>query len=76
MMSRTLLESIHQRSDSNIKRFLQEFIEYLPGPMTPQKFTKLDCYPNYSQVIKVYSQVLEIILEQTNFIDYIDLISP
>ncbi|KAL5234052.1 hypothetical protein ACI65C_001462 [Semiaphis heraclei] len=76
MMLKTLLESIHQRSDSNIKRFFQEFIEYLPGPMTPQKFTKHDCYPNYSQVIKVYSQVLEIILERTNFIDYIDLISP
>lgn len=44
--------------------------------MTPQKFTKLDCYPKYSQVIKVYSQVLEIILEHTHFIDYIDLISP
>ncbi|KAL4148332.1 hypothetical protein QTP88_002601 [Uroleucon formosanum] len=76
MMLKTLLESIHQRSDSNIKKNLQEFIEYLPGPMTPQKFTKLDCYSNYSQVIKVYNQVLEIILEQTNFVDYIDLITP
>lgn len=44
--------------------------------MTPQKFTKLDCYPNYSEVIKVYGQVLEIILEHTNFINYINLISP
>ncbi|KAE9523420.1 hypothetical protein AGLY_015972 [Aphis glycines] len=76
MMLKTLLESIHQRSDSDIKRILQEFIEYLPGPMTPQKFMKLDCYPNYSQVIKVYSQILEIILEKINFVDYIDLISP
>lgn len=76
MMSKTLLESIHQHSDSNIKRNLQEFVEYLPGPMTPQKFTKLDNYVNYSEVIQVYSQVLEIILEHTNFSDYIDLISP
>lgn len=44
--------------------------------MTPQKFTKLDCYPNYSEVIKVYGQVLEIILEHTNFINYTNLISP
>lgn len=44
--------------------------------MTPQKFTKLDCYPKYSQVIRVYSQVLEIILQHTHFVDYIDLISP
>jgi telomere length regulation protein len=70
-----LLESIHQQSDSNIIKVLEEFIEYLPGPMTPQKFTGLDCYPNYSQVIKIYSQVLESILEHTNFINYIDLIS-
>lgn len=44
--------------------------------MTPQKFTKLDCNPNYSQIIQVYSQVLEIILDQTHFIDYIDVILP
>lgn len=44
--------------------------------MTPQKFTKLDCYSQYPQVIKVYSQVLEIILEHTNFVDHIDLITP
>lgn len=44
--------------------------------MTPQKFTKLDCYSDYSQVIQVYSQVLEIILEHVHFIDCIDLISP
>lgn len=75
-MLKTLLESIHQRSDSNIKRVLQEFVEYLPGPMTPQKFTKLDCYLNYSQAVQVYSQVLETILEHTNLVDYIDLISP
>lgn len=74
-MLKKLLESIHQQSDSNIIKVLEEFIEYLPGPMTPQKFTELDCYPNYSQVIKIYSQVLEIILEHTNFINYIDLIS-
>lgn len=73
---KTLLESIHQQSDSNIKRALQEFIEYLPGPMTPQKFTKLDCYSNYTQVIRVYSQVLDVILEHTHFIDHIVLISP
>lgn len=73
---KTLLESIHQRSDSSVRHNLQEFIEYLPGPMTPQKFTKFDCYSNYSQVIQVYSQVLEIILEHTNFIEYLDVISP
>lgn len=44
--------------------------------MTPQKFTKLDCDPNYSQVIGVYGQVLEIILEHTHFISYMDIISP
>lgn len=76
MTLKKLLESIHQHSDSDIKRLLQEFVEYLPGPMTPQKFTKLDCYPNYSQVIQVYSQVLEIILGYIHFVDYMDLISP
>lgn len=75
-MLKKLLESIHQHSDSDIKKVLEEFIEYLPGPMTPQKFTEFDCYQNYSQVIKIYSQVLESILEHTNFINYIDLISP
>lgn len=44
--------------------------------MTPQKFTKLDCDPNYPQVIGVYGQVLEIILERTHFISYMDIISP
>jgi len=71
-----LQESIRQRSDSDIKTLLREFVEYMPGPMTPQKFTKLDCYPNYSQVINVYNQVLEIILQHIHFVDYIDLISP
>lgn len=70
-----LLESIRQHSDSNIKKFLEEFIEYLPGPMTPQKYTEFDSYPNYSQAIKIYGQILEIILEHTNFINYINLIS-
>lgn len=44
--------------------------------MTPQKFTNLDCSSNCSQIIRVYSQILETILEHTNFIDYIDVISP
>lgn len=73
---KALLESIRLCSDSDIKRLLQEFIEYLPGPMTPQKFTKLDCYSNYSQVINVYNQVLEIILQHIHFVDCVDLISP
>jgi len=72
---KSLLESIRQHSDSDIKNNLQEFVEYLPGPMTPQKFTKLDCYPNYSQVINVYNQVLELILQHIDFIDCIDVIS-
>lgn len=44
--------------------------------MTPQKFTKLDCDPNYSQVISAYSQMLEIILERTHFISYMETILP
>lgn len=45
--------------------------------MTPQKYTKFDDYSsNYSQVIQVYSQVLQLILEHIQFNDYINLISP
>lgn len=75
---KTLVESVQQpHSESKLKKILQEFVEYLPGPMTPQKYTKLDDYSsNYSQVIKVYSQVLKLILEHLQFNDYIDLISP
>ncbi|XP_050430490.1 uncharacterized protein LOC126839297 isoform X2 [Adelges cooleyi] len=70
-----LIESIHKHSDLDIKMRLKEFIEYMPGPMTPQKITKLDS-ADYSQITKIYGQILEIVLQLTDFTKYFQIIKP
>ncbi|XP_050537274.1 telomere length regulation protein TEL2 homolog [Daktulosphaira vitifoliae] len=69
------LESIHEYSDSDIKSLLREFVEIMPGPMTPQKLTKIDI-TDYSEIIQVYGWILDILLEKIDIVEYVQLAIP